>query len=254
MVGAFVRYLLHAALPRRDEDDWETVLRQRVLNDRRHYYRFDEIEDLRSQLLRDQRMVSAAGWGAGSRSGRDRMCVADLVRCSALPPRYARLLFRLALHLHCRHILELGTSLGLTTLYLAAAPAARVFTVEGNAALAALARENFQQLGAENICLMESSFADALKKVFADLSGADLVFLDGDHRFAAVQHYFQLLLPHLHERSVLIVDDINWSTEMRKAWREMQRHPRVTMSFDLYRLGLLFFLNRTKPVHRAVWY
>ena len=50
--------------------------------------------------------------------------------------------------------------------------------------------------------------------------------------------YFQQALPHLADDAVLVVDDIGWSPGMRRAWTEIENHPRVRVAVDLQALGV----------------
>ena len=45
----------------------------------------------------------------------------------------------------------------------------------------------------------------------------------------------------MHEKSVMIVDDIHYNEEMERAWREICEDERVTSTMDLYQMGLVFF-------------
>jgi hypothetical protein len=40
---------------------------------------------------------------------------------------------------------------------------------------------------------------------------------------------------------MVVFDDIHWSSEMEQAWSQIIADPRVTMSIDLFFIGLVFF-------------
>jgi hypothetical protein len=48
-------------------------------------------------------------------------------------------------------------------------------------------------------------------------------------------------LINAHEGSIFIFDDIHWSKEMELAWEEIKNHPKVTVTLDLFKIGIVFF-------------
>ena len=115
---------------------------------------------------------------------------------SATSPKYAQLLFRMGNYFESRRIIELGTSLGLTSLYLSSvSKEAKVITLEGDVHLASLAERNFQSLGRNNITLLRGSFEENLEGALKRLEKLDLAYLDGNHRREATIKYFNMLLP-----------------------------------------------------------
>jgi len=173
--------------------------------------------------------------------------VCDIARASLKPKRFGQLLFRIVDHYSPANILELGTSLGITTAYMAAAnEQSKVVTMEGAATVAAVARKNFAKLGLQNIRLVEGNFDETLAATVQQMGSIDLAFVDGNHRYEPTLRYFRELLPAMHEYSILIFDDIHWSKEMEQAWAEIQRDPAVTLSIDLFFIGLVFFRKEQK--------
>jgi predicted O-methyltransferase YrrM len=136
----------------------------------------------------------------------------------------------------------LGTSLGISTIYLAMGlPQGHITTIEGCPRTAELAANNFNILGLTNIDLITGSFEKKLPDLLEHLAKIDLVFIDGNHRKEPVLHYFYQCLQHIHDDSVIIFDDIHWSKEMEEAWKVIREHPSVTITIDLFRMGLVFF-------------
>jgi predicted O-methyltransferase YrrM len=146
-------------------------------------------------------------------------------------------------------IMELGTSLGITTSYLAAAnPNSSVFTLEGASEVAAIAKTNFQQLGLGNVQIVIGNFDHTLAALLNNLDYLDFVFVDGNHRYEPTLQYFQQLKPKMRAHSILIFDDIHWSKEMEAAWETIKEDPAITVSIDLFFIGIVFFRkeNRVK--------
>lgn len=233
------------------------ALSEEVLNDTRNYYAFDEIESRRKRLLQNHTTIRVDDHGAGSHSLRTReRRISDIAASSLTSPRFGQLLFRLAQFLQPRTILEMGTSLGISGAYLASgAPQARLITLEGSAAIAEVARTQFASLGLEQVTLLEGEFSQTLPTALHMLGTLDLVFIDGNHQFAPTLAYFDMLQPYLHDRSVVVFDDIHWSRGMDKAWGCIKEYPRVRLSVDLFYKGIVAFDTRFKqPVHLALRY
>lgn len=219
-----------------------------VLNNKSGYVPPVEIETLRKALLHDTRTLEIEDFGAGSRVAKKRQRTAgELARSAIKPKRYAQLLYRLARHYQPQTILELGTSLGITTAYFAqASPSARVISIEGSESIAAVAAENFTKLELKNIEQKIGNFDDLLPAVVQQLWSIDLAFVDGNHRYGPTLNYFHQLLPAMRNDSILVFDDIHWSEEMEKAWLEIQQHPAVKCTVDIFFLGFVFFRQEFK--------
>lgn len=226
-----------------------------VLNNKSRYQIPTEIEDLRKELLHDNRVLQIDDLGAGSRTASTKQRSVQQIAQSALKSKkYAQLLFRLVKHYRPKTILELGTSLGITTAYLSKAnPAASIISIEGSKAVADVAQENFNKLGLKNIELLQGNFDDLLPSVINHLSSIDLAYVDGNHRYGPTINYFHQLLPKTNNDTILIFDDIHWSEEMEKAWAEIKAHPAVQCTVDVFFLGFVFFRSEFKvPQHFTV--
>ncbi|MGV8880093.1 MAG: O-methyltransferase [Sphingobacteriaceae bacterium] len=201
------------------------------------------IEALRKQLLTDEREITVTDLGAGSHLNKNRTKQVRAIATNALKkPRLAQLIYRLARNQQAKSMLELGTCLGITTAYLAkACPDANLVTVEGCPQTAAIARENFNAIGLENIDLQVGNFDEVLPAILNEHVNFDFVYIDGNHRKEATLRYFKLFLPQVTASTLLIFDDIYWSKGMKEAWQEIRENPKVTVSVDLFWIGLVFF-------------
>ena len=187
-------------------------------------------------------MLNITDYGAGSTINASRQrSVGDIARHSAKSPRLGALLFRLVQHVKPNTILELGTSLGLSALYMGLArPSAQLWTLEGCPETAAEARENLKTLNLTSATVVEGPFDQTLPDLLQTLPSIDLCFVDGNHQEEPTVKYFEQLLDHCHEGSVLIFDDIHWSEGMERAWERIKTHPRTTVTIDLFFVGLVF--------------
>ena len=224
------------------------------------------IEALRLRLRRDDRLLEIEDMGAGSawggagagstrsgsgagltRVGARARSIADIARRAAKSPRLGQLLFRVARHYRPSVVLELGTSLGLSTAYLAAgAPEARVWTIEGSGAIAKTAADNIRELGLSNVEVCTGNFDGLLAPLLDRIGPVDLAFVDGNHRLEPTLRYFDSLMRHCGRSAVLIFDDIHWSEEMEQAWAAIREDPRVYLTIDLFFIGLVIIRDEFK--------
>lgn len=227
-----------------------------VLNDTARYDAYDQVEALRSRLLRNNKTLTVEDMGAGYNSRNRERRITDIVRYAAKPPKLAQLLFRMVRYYRSQSIIELGTSAGLTTAYLALANRnAAVITLEGAPKVADLAKSNFEQLQIQNIRVINGNFDHILPQVLSEGVRPDFIFADGNHRKAPTLQYFNQLLNSINSPSVLIFDDIHWSKEMEQAWESIKAHPKVLLTVDLFFMGLVFFRNEFKiKQHFAIRY
>jgi predicted O-methyltransferase YrrM len=175
-------------------------------------------------------------------------------------------------------IIELGTSLGVSTLYITEGVPrdAKVYTLEGSPDIARLARKHvdwfydtFKKTGLRlndpavldyeryalslnadyeknKIHIKEGRFEDILPDILKDLGGLDMAFIDGNHRKEPTLQYFNQCLQHANANTVLIFDDIHWSEEMEQAWESIKATPSVKLTLDLFWCGIAFFRNENR--------
>jgi predicted O-methyltransferase YrrM len=213
-----------------------------VIRDSRHYYAYDRVEALRARMLVSEQEIRVTDFGAGAGRRPAVRKASFIARRSATPQRFARLLFRLVNRFRPGHILEMGTSLGITTAYLAAADStARVVTLEGCPETAAVAAANFRLLRLPNVLPLTGEFSETLPQALALMPAVDFAYFDGNHRREATMEYFEACLAKATDDSIFVFDDIHWSRGMEAAWESIRRHPRIGTSLDLYEAGIAFF-------------
>lgn len=215
-----------------------------ILSSKAPFPKFLKIEDLRDELKKNHTEIEILDLGAGSRKNKtNRRKISEIARNAEKPAKFGRLFYRLTRNVKPAIILELGTSLGLTTAYFAiAAPEAQIITFEGCPETARLANENFARLGVSNIKIIVGNIDDTLpaelKKIGKEV---DLVFFDANHRLEPTVRYFELARQYASPTAIFIFDDIYWSDEMREAWDTIIARPEVTVSIDLFWVGVVFF-------------
>lgn len=231
-------------------------LQQNIIKAKEAYYAFDEIEAIRAKLLLTEKLIEVKDLGAGAKlSYKKQRSIKSITQSACKSPKYAQLLFRLTYYYKPNSILELGTSVGLTTAYLAkAAPQAKVISIEGAEQIAKIAQLNLEKLKVHNVKQLIGDFSKELSGALSELKNVDLVFFDGNHQKAPTLSYFEACLKCAHENSIFIFDDIYWSNEMTEAWREIKEHEQVKQTIDLFQLGIVFFKTDQEQEHFTIYH
>ena len=216
-----------------------------VFEDKKQYPDYKKIETLRKELLKNKKKIAVKDYGAGSAVDKgEQRAISKITKYSSKPLKYGRLLYRLTNYFKPDTILELGTSLGLSSAYMALGnPESGIITMEGCPNISGIAEDNFKNLNLKNIKLITGNFDDNLQDVLNSVLQLDFVFIDGNHRKDPTIRYFELCLTKAVNNSVLIFDDIHWSKGMEAAWKYIKNHSSVTLTIDAFFLGFVF-LNK----------
>ena len=251
----FIQYKLTSGNPHDVHSPFVFELLNNVILDTTPYYCYEPIESVRSKMLLDNRTIQLQDFGTGNHQLNQTKKICDIAKSSLQQKKYAQLLFRLINYLRATTILELGTSLGITTLYLAmTAKKNTVITLEGSDQIAVIAQENFDRLKVENIELLKGTFDQTLPLVLKKNKSVDFIYFDGNHKKDATLAYFNFCLQHKSENSVFVFDDIHWSKEMNRAWKEICLHSEVSISIDLFKIGIVFFKRGIPKQHYQLNY
>jgi predicted O-methyltransferase YrrM len=217
----------------------------KVLLNGQVYHQYRVVNRLRRELETASRFIKRKDLDANCK---DFPCdqrfvrVKDIIHHNSVSRKKGELLFRLIRHYKPMSILELGTSLGISTIYLSlAAPESHIITIEGCIDSVNLARENFEKTGLKNIHVIPGNFDEKLALAFVEMPMPDLIFFDGNHHKEPTLTYFEQCLQHIHPGTVLIIDDIHWSLEMTEAWNTIRCHPKVKVTIDIFQMGIVFF-------------
>jgi len=197
-----------------------------------------EINKLRQQLRSTNTILKVTDFGTGNNRN---VSVTNLERQVAVRPKYGELLYRLVNYLNPIGITEIGTSIGLSTCYMAKGCNATIVTLEGAPEIVDQARQNLAALNIKNVEILVGEFATTLPQALNRIPMGCMVFFDGNHTKQATLQYFELCLDKANEDSVFIFDDIHWSAEMQHAWQQIIQHQQITLSIDVYQFGICFF-------------
>lgn len=245
----YLRYLLVSRSSSSVHSPYVFNWAQNVLGSSNGIKAFHSIETCRSRLKSNKRLIRPEVIDAPQRT------VGQIVRSAAKHPKYCRLLSHIVSYSHPHTVIELGTSLGVSSAYIATAldPDVRFVSIEGEPEIHSIAKENLRSLDLK-ANLRCGLFIDVLPDILEEFKRVDLIFIDGHHDYDATMEYFQTALPYCHTGSVLIFDDINWSAGMQRAWKRIQSHKRVSQTVDLYTMGIAFLREGVAEEHFVLRY
>jgi predicted O-methyltransferase YrrM len=201
------------------------------------------VEHLRKKMISDKRSILVQDMGSKSEISKNSYRnVSDIATRSPVSAKYGALLAKIAVEFGKPLIIEFGTSLGISTMYLAeACKDVKVITIEGCPSIAEIAKQNFIDAGLTNITLLTGSFDDIIPDLALQGVNPGLIFIDGNHRKEPVIDYFNKMAGLSDSNTVIIIDDINYSGQMAEAWAEIKRHKKVSVTIDIFRMGICFF-------------
>lgn len=213
-----------------------------VLNSRKNKPVYHDFELIRSKMLKSEAEITLLPLGAAASKEIRKEKLKKVAARTSKSAKYAELLERICDAFKPEIALEIGTSLGMSTMYQASAiPHGYMFSLEGNPDSAKIAKHNFEKLGFNHIQLVEGDFEKTIPMVLEQLPRVDYVFFDGNHSFDATLRYFEWCKAKAHNHTVFVFDDIRWSHEMEMAWNKITEDPSVTVTIDIYAMGIVFF-------------
>lgn len=212
---------------------------QDVIYEKNHFYAFSEIEKVREKLKKEDIVINITDFGAGNKTQAN---ISEIAKYSIKRKEWAQLLFRIVNFSNSKNVLELGTSLGLSTAYLASVDSnLKCVSLEGAPEIAKIARRNLELLKINNAEIIVGNIDETLDEALAKFETLDFVFFDANHRKEPTLKYFDKCLRLVDENSIFVFDDIHWSRDMEEAWNTIKKSDRVTSTIDLFEMGIVFF-------------
>jgi predicted O-methyltransferase YrrM len=218
-----------------------------VLFCRKEFPEYKAIGNQLKNLRKNKSSIIINEFGAGSATlSKDSGKISDIAKKSSVSPKFGRLLFRMAAYYKPLSILELGTSVGVSTLYLSkgAGSNSSIYTVEANQQAITFAQKWLTEMNCKNISFINSEFDNVLPDLINQIKSPTLVFIDGNHTYEATMRYFTMLKNSI-KKGFIIIDDIYWSRDMEKAWKEIKKSGGTTI--DIYYSGIVFMDEMITP-------
>jgi predicted O-methyltransferase YrrM len=212
------------------------------------YADFEVLKSLRKSLLNNPQLLEVTDLGAGSRKmATNKRAISNIARHGIAQKKQAEFLYRLVRRFSPKTMIELGTSIGLTSLYLSkASPDSTLYTIEGCPNISAFSKSLFQKQEAHSISTIQGNFNDELPKLLSQLNTVDFMYFDGNHAYEPTMRYFTMALEKKQASTIMVFDDIHWSAGMEQAWKEIRSNPEVTLSMDFFHFGIVFFRTEQK--------
>lgn len=200
-----------------------------------------EIREVHQALRNDRNLIPAATLGAPSLVDQsENRTVRSFVRGSSVSPKQGALLYRITQWFKPEMILEMGTGLGISTIYLAAGCSnAILHTIEGNHDRAEFAATVIKRCELDGVKVHWGDMDQKLNGLIPEFKGRFIAFVDANHRFGPTVQYVKSMVTSAGGEAVIIMDDIYWSKGMNRAWKEVISWPGVRVSIDLYHMGIL---------------
>lgn len=212
---------------------------------------FKRFLSYKSQLNKDNSSIEVTDLGAGSKKLSNQRKIKDIAKISGAGKKYGKLLFKLANHYQPKTILELGTSLGVGTFMLANGSLnSKVITVEGCPQTSSIAKSMLDEYQMKNVDFVVSDFVFYLKSY--EGSKFDLIYIDGDHRGEKLLELLDLLYGHIHEETIILLDDIRWNSDMLNAWNTIISNETYHLTIDLFRMGIIMYRHHQEKEHFVI--
>jgi predicted O-methyltransferase YrrM len=215
---------------------------------------FEDLNIIRKDLQTNSTSIEISDFGAGSKKLKsNRRQVNDIAKHGIAQKKQAEFLYRLLNKFNPKTVIELGTSIGLTSLYLSkAVPKSTIYTIEGCPNLYQFSKHLFKEQLVSNIVSINGNFNTEFPKLLSQIDSLDFLYLDGNHAYEPTMDYFKLALEKKNTHSIFVFDDIYWSEGMQQAWKEICDHKEVTLSLDLFYFGIVFFRTENKEKEHFV--
>ena len=250
----YIKYLITAGSKHSAQGPFLYQFITKVLNSTSNNQKCREIEQLRRELSSSEKNITITDFGAGSLINKSKIRkIKDITKNSAKNSKFGKLLYRIILFYKPKKILELGTSLGISSLYLAKANKnSKVYTFEGCPETAKIAQENFNKMEANNINITIGDFKETLAIKLQEINTLDLVFIDGNHQEKPTISYFKECLKYSNNNTIFIFDDIHWSKGMENAWKHIKSHQKTSLTIDLFFIGIIFIKSELSKENHII--
>jgi len=211
---------------------------------------WNSFKETKQQLLENKKVIKVTDFGSGSKIFKsNKREISKITQVAGISNKKAKLLIKIATYFKPTNVLEIGTSVGLSTAAIKISNQNTIIsTLEGCPETSKVAEDLFTKNNFKNINITTGNFKETLPKTIKNKQ-FDFIYFDGNHTKKSTLNYFETCLQTINNDSVWIFDDIYWSKEMQEAWIEIKKHPKVTVTVDVFHFGIVFFRKEQAKEH-----
>lgn len=249
-IRAFIRFLLQSSNQHGIHSPFVFDFISNCFYKKANHLKVSTMDDIRKLTYQNQHIIEINDYGKGSKVFKtNKRKIADIAKIAGMNKKKSTLLLNIIEYFNPKNILEIGTSVGLGSATLSIGNSnAKIISLEGCPNTANAAQKLFNIHNLTNIELIIGNFNDTLTQSINN-NQFDLIYIDGNHQKEPTLQYFNTCISNTHNESLIIFDDINWSTEMQEAWYTIKKHPKVTITIDTFFWGIVFFRTSQEKQH-----
>jgi len=206
--------------------------------------------NIKKRILNSQKTILVNDLGSGSKIFKtNKRKVSNIGKIAGISKKKAAILIRLIDYFRPSNILEIGTSVGLSTSAIKIGnDKSNITTLEGCLETSKIAKNLFKEQKFNNINIITGNFKDTIKQAIKEKQ-FDFIYFDGNHTKKDTLNYLKDCLTTIKNESIWVFDDIYWNQEMKQAWSEIKKHPKVTVTVDIFHWGIVFFKKGQAKEH-----
>ncbi|MDR2836492.1 MAG: class I SAM-dependent methyltransferase [Bacteroidales bacterium] len=229
----------------KQKHNWQIpdIFNEFLLNNSYAFYSAETVNDYFEDLLENNNEIKIEGFGAGSKKYNAKFQkIVTIAKNSSTNFKFGITYQKLLNFFNIKSVLEFGTNLGVGTMFLAlASNSVKVTTIEGDRNLYDFTKNKFNKLNISNVEFINYDFDEAIKDFNLKNKIFDMFFVDGNHKSEAILRYVSFIERNLvNGKFILIIDDINWSIEMNRAWKKIVSTHKNCFILNLFRTGIIF--------------
>jgi predicted O-methyltransferase YrrM len=186
-----------------------------------------------------QKMNNTINCKAGSSIGKN----------SAISNKKAKILIKTVNYFRPENILEIGICLNFKTSAIKTGnKSASILTVDKATESNTQTRNLIDQDNLDTVKVENKRFSKTLSKSTENRQ-FDFIFFDENHTKKTTLDYFEACLKTIHNDSFFIFDNIYRTAEIQEAWSVIKTHSKVTITIDVFYMGIVFFRKEQAKEH-----
>ena len=162
--------------------------------------------------------------------------------------KYSKLLFRLVNYFQPNSVVLINDKLGVDSAYAASVSEhLKVYSFQENRELQKITASHLEQLKLKNVTLLYESQTTSLPDLLKQLSTLDFVVIHQKTKDEVLSVFYQCL-EKASTSSVFVVSNVGLP-EVAEAWEEIKNNNQVTVTIDLFYMGIVFLRKEQVKEH-----